>query len=450
MKTTAYFELPDNVFLSSSTSGHSYSEKNCNAKKKEPNLMPKPVLNESWKQKQKLISPQIIDPKMSEDTVYDNREIDTVKNAAYAIVRDKLSQMMSNNLTVVTNYYSDSSVELSFDDVTLDCGYNEVVNGKPVEEVEKPLEKVEKPVEEVEHSVEEVENPVEVGKSVEEVEKPVEGFEGTIEEESDINPPENEILEEDRVDRPSEAPVGESKSGYLCECGQLFKSLGWYNRHLNSCTGSHVCNECNVTFKTRNVLKMHIKNIHKNIFQCSKCEFTFNTVKKLQKHFELLHGEGVQCRFCDRVLKNKESLRKHVAKFHNKKNKQTKKCREVPSAEGFKCKECFKSFKWPGSLRKHRAQHKAVNSIDQVQQSSQSINPSVPYNDPVRNTSDTSTRKNSDSVLSEVNSELSHHSEENDSRPHDVNKVQMNNDIEVVVLNDDGSMVPLGFVNIAN
>ena len=255
--------------------------------------MPKPVLNESWKQKQKLISPQIIDPKMSEDTVYDNREIDTVKNAAYAIVRDKLSQMMSNNLTVVSNDYSDSSVELSFDDVTLESGYNELVNGKPVKEVEKPLEEVEQPVEEVEHSVEEVENPVE-----------------------------KEILEEDRVERPSEAPVGESKSGYLCECGQLFKSLGWYNRHLNSCTGSHVCNECNVTFKTRNVLKMHIKNIHKNIFQCSKCEFTFNTVKKLQKHFELLHGEGVQCRFCDRVLINRpRNVEKcHLPKVLNVKN----------------------------------------------------------------------------------------------------------------------------------
>ena len=91
-----------------------------------------------------------------------------------------------------------------------------------------------------------------------------------------------------------------------------------------------------------------------------------------------------------------------------------------------------------------------MNPTDQVQQSSQSIRPSVPYNDPVRNMSDNSTCNNSESVLSEVNSEQSHHSEENDSRPHNVNKVQLNNDIEVLVLNDDGSMVPLGFVNIAN
>ena len=180
--TTACFELPDNVFLSSSTSGHSCSEKS-NAKKKELKQIPEPVLvlNESLKQNQKLISPQIIDPKMFEDTGHDNRDIESVKTAGYAIIHDKLRQMMSNNLTVVNNDFSDSSVELFFDDVTSDSGYNELDNGKTVEEVENPVEEVETPVEEVETPAEEVENPVEDGKSGEEVEKPVEGVEGAME-----------------------------------------------------------------------------------------------------------------------------------------------------------------------------------------------------------------------------------------------------------------------------
>ena len=271
----------------------------------------------------------------------------------------------------------------------------------------------------------------------------------------------NVIIESNSAGNPQEGNVVEAQRPsaklYSCSCGQQFNRLGWYSRHKKSCKEQHICEECNGVFKTKVVLKMHVDKVHKTLFKCQDCDFSVNTQKKLHKHFITFHKTCFNCKFCDRVFKTKDSLRKHTAKFHCKKQNQSKKqTREVPSVEGYKCTECPKSFKWPGSLRKHRAQHMKLKSEDQpvplVQKSSSVISHSnLDHN----LNDDSSICQNIDNLTTNGDP---HHSETSQisGDSHRVknivtqthSKVDLDEEVEVVLVNDDGSSQSLGYMSL--
>ena len=278
-----------------------------------------------------------------------------------------------------------------------------------------------------------------------------------------------QLLEENSSKEPSSASsalggdtieekMNSSAGLYSCVCGQQFNQLGWYSRHVKTCQNKHICCECNGIFKTKQVLKMHKRKVHKTMFKCLKCEVSVNTHKKLQKHFELVHKIGINCKYCDSVLKNKDSLRKHTAKFHVSKPVQPKKSsREVPSLEGYRCTECPKKYKWPGGLRKHRAQHAKCKSTENEMSSSQ--------NDSFSASSEVSFQNNNLNSDSTPNQNLTENSNilkdpqelETQQLGKVLNQVEgfpnnrergLDDEIEVIVLNNDGSTDSMGFLKI--
>ena len=85
---------------------------------------------------------------------------------------------------------------------------------------------------------------------------------------------------------------------------------------------SSVCKFCDISFKNKESLRVHLFNKHSNErsgdFKCSICGSVYSSKGQLQKHHTLKHEPSVQlsCDICEFVCFSKNGLRRHHNRVH--------------------------------------------------------------------------------------------------------------------------------------
>ena len=88
-----------------------------------------------------------------------------------------------------------------------------------------------------------------------------------------------------------------------------------------------VCEICRKHFKSKSLLKKHIKAVHQEIkYPCTQCEYRASTKGNLKSHIRSLktHIESVHekvkypCDQCEYKATTKGSLKKHIKSIHEK------------------------------------------------------------------------------------------------------------------------------------
>lgn len=114
------------------------------------------------------------------------------------------------------------------------------------------------------------------------------------------------------------------------QCSRKFSWKSSMNRHIAQIHGktphSHSCNLCNKLFSTKDVLRVHIKNIHMNQlrYKCPmpSCSKEFLSRNNLKEHALAVHCQTTistrtySCYICSRICSSKFSLRSHLNYVH--------------------------------------------------------------------------------------------------------------------------------------
>ena len=82
---------------------------------------------------------------------------------------------------------------------------------------------------------------------------------------------------------------------------------------------THKCLYCQLCFKTKNSLMVHIADAHDDIaIRCKRCKIFFATQTEKQQHHEKAHpGCNHKCMYCNHCgFVSKSALRCHVSKVH--------------------------------------------------------------------------------------------------------------------------------------
>ena len=85
---------------------------------------------------------------------------------------------------------------------------------------------------------------------------------------------------------------------------------------------SSVCKFCDISFKNKESLRVHLFNKHSNErsgdSKCSICGSVYSSKGQLQKHHTLKHEPSVQlsCDICEFVCFSKNGLRRHHNRVH--------------------------------------------------------------------------------------------------------------------------------------
>ena len=121
---------------------------------------------------------------------------------------------------------------------------------------------------------------------------------------------------------------------------------------------SCMCSVCGKVFNTPNLLKRHLKRLHKqkkSTNVCSICGKTFITPSKLERHMTIhnkiklepnakleLNAEVIKCQYCDYSSPLKGVVRKHELTTH-----------KVSGPQPNKCSQCDYFFETEANLKRH-------------------------------------------------------------------------------------------------
>nr|CAH8860678.1 unnamed protein product [Trichobilharzia regenti] len=160
-----------------------------------------------------------------------------------------------------------------------------------------------------------------------------------------------------------------------CECDRRFKSKSVLRRHVRVVHEgvTYPCEQCGKSFSRKWNLKQHINSVHeRQIFQCDNCEKSFSSKNILLRHVRSSH-EGVcyKCDQCDKTFSRKYDLNQHVIYCHYEislesnslngvslKEDTLQKPVEIPDQSAlFKCKQSDNIFSRMSRLHEHRISH---------------------------------------------------------------------------------------------
>ena len=84
------------------------------------------------------------------------------------------------------------------------------------------------------------------------------------------------------------------------------------------------CDICSMKFSSKNLLRVHMNSVHKDIspHSCSICDKKFPIKNRLDEHIKRVHErkDRKQCPHCDHTSVSKSNLQKHIASIHEGKN----------------------------------------------------------------------------------------------------------------------------------
>ena len=125
------------------------------------------------------------------------------------------------------------------------------------------------------------------------------------------------------------------------------------------------CSTCEVTFKSKKVLEVHMKEKHERTYTCNICNFIAKSVTSIEKHKEEAHSTQHNCMKCKRTFLNENILANHIkthersarleefncnsCDFPNTKRKALKDHLEAapghkPSQKDYECRNCKKNI----------------------------------------------------------------------------------------------------------
>ena len=159
---------------------------------------------------------------------------------------------------------------------------------------------------------------------------------------------------------------------YTCMyCNKHFESIHYLNKHHVKNHPPVLCDVCNRTFNTPNLLIRHSYRHLDGQFKCKDCEKSFHFKSELDSHSMKHSKERLQCKKCDKSFIRNSDLNAHID-THGKKWKCeypgcTKECADkryltmhmkVHSLElKYPCQKCKKKFRFYEQRKRHETDH---------------------------------------------------------------------------------------------
>ena len=88
-------------------------------------------------------------------------------------------------------------------------------------------------------------------------------------------------------------------------------------------TSSQQCNICDKNYKTRNLLQIHIFNVHREkVEKISQCDICHKVLKgSIKLHINVVHHgkKPTKCESCGKLYSEAGTLKRHVEAIHDRK-----------------------------------------------------------------------------------------------------------------------------------
>ena len=107
------------------------------------------------------------------------------------------------------------------------------------------------------------------------------------------------------------------------KCNEAFENQKYLAEHLSCHNGFQKvfpCGNCKEVFLDESSYEGHVKarHIKEGIadFKCEDCEISFKSKTLLRKHYELSHKKKFSCYKCNKCFVTEDLLKKHIEKDH--------------------------------------------------------------------------------------------------------------------------------------
>ena len=159
------------------------------------------------------------------------------------------------------------------------------------------------------------------------------------------------------------------KSFHCSLCRKKFRTLEKLESHMGFHTGENpfVCTICNLSFKKKQSLKMHVLSHGTGSMQCPHCHMSFSSKKGFKRHVSIHRDKLPFCLQCKRKFLSESALQKHM-ELHDNKELCCSKCQKTFSREyylkfhlenqlcrskKYSCYFCMRVFRSKGSIMRH-------------------------------------------------------------------------------------------------
>ena len=123
------------------------------------------------------------------------------------------------------------------------------------------------------------------------------------------------------------------------KCNEAFENQKYLAEHLSCHNGFQKvfpCGHCKDVFLDESSYESHVKarHIKEGIadFKCEDCDISFKSKTLLRKHYELKHKKKFSCYKCNKCFEAEDLLKKHIEKDH------------LNGGKSYKCDTCSKIF----------------------------------------------------------------------------------------------------------
>ncbi|CAH0698324.1 unnamed protein product [Spodoptera exigua] len=148
-------------------------------------------------------------------------------------------------------------------------------------------------------------------------------------------------------------------SPYKCSyCFKGFVDVRAYGNHKlkhDVRSGPHVCDICQMRYRSQQLLRTHANNAHVRIYKCNKCGYISHTGKPTSylSHMRKRHPTEHVCNICGDSFVGKHGLQMHKKKTHLDSEKMPDPDNPEDPATGRFCKECNIQFYSLDAWKRH-------------------------------------------------------------------------------------------------
>lgn len=163
----------------------------------------------------------------------------------------------------------------------------------------------------------------------------------------------------------------------MCQiCGRRFMDSVRLMRHMKASHLDCVCKICNKTLSTYTKLVRHKQTVHGTLktYTCDVCEVSFKNKYQLTVHMGNVHNVAkyrIKCEFCPKICTTKGAMVLHVRSVHSEPEYECDVCdyktaikwmlklhkRRHVGVKDYACSVCKKSFGRSSNLRAHMRVH---------------------------------------------------------------------------------------------
>ncbi|KAF9806645.1 hypothetical protein SFRURICE_011711 [Spodoptera frugiperda] len=109
-------------------------------------------------------------------------------------------------------------------------------------------------------------------------------------------------------------------SPYKCNyCFKGFVDVRAYGNHKmkhDVRSGPHICDICQMRYRSVQLLRTHANNAHVRIYKCNKCGYVSHTGNQARIHEKWHNGHTYECQLCSHTFRKPTSYLSHMRKRH--------------------------------------------------------------------------------------------------------------------------------------